>query len=548
MTVDILAQHTNLDPQALLGAGATIFETMHDLELLWEHNEIPLYGWGEDHCILPVGADSTTLEDDWEGNTSDIDQPRKLDHLKRGDLLLLEELIPGPRGGAPDPTHRHIVRLVKLKRTADPLFKDKKGRPKPVVIVSWASEDALPFSLSIGKSGSEPLSVARGNIVLADHGVTLSSEELEPNKVPASGRYRPRIYRDDITYSQPYDHHKAIAEPAALAIMGDVRKSLPSIALREARSGSRWYPQRDLLGSYRFAQEFVLESDESDHTQLRFGDNILGKKPVAGLELRLTCRIGNGKAGNVGANVLNSVNLEGTDLLPGSVTITNPLPAFGGTQRENMEQTRLFAPTRYRVAERAVTADDYAQIAQRYPDVQKAVSHLKWTGSWNTVYILVDRSGGLPVDKKFKKTLRQFLERYRLAGHSLEIREPQFVFLDIVFEVFAESTHLRSDLKKILLEVTVGRGDKESGKKALFHPDKYSFGQNVYLSQVVSVLANISGVKHIRCTRFRRWGLPPDNELETAFMQIDPLEVARLDHDPNAPEKGRIEFEMRGGM
>jgi len=241
--------------------------------------------------------------------------------------------------------------------------------------------DALPFPLPIGKTDSGNLSVARGNIVLVDYGATLSSERLEPQVVPSHGHFRPRIYRDDITYSQPYDHNKASAQPAAGAIKQDVRNSLPGITLEEGESGSLWYPRRDLLGSYRFAQEFVLESHAVGLTQLRFGDNILGKKPTAGLEFKLTCRIGNGKAGNVGADVLNMLNLEGTKLLPDDVSVRNPLPASGGTERENMEQTRLFAPNKFRTPERAVTADDYVQMAQRHPDVQKAASLLRWTGS-----------------------------------------------------------------------------------------------------------------------------------------------------------------------
>ncbi|MCH7575321.1 MAG: baseplate J/gp47 family protein [Candidatus Marinimicrobia bacterium] len=513
---------------------------MHDLELQLKHNEINLYGWGEEYCILPEGSVTVTLEDDLNG---------KLDQLQVGDLLLFEELVPGPGGGEPDPSHRHVVRIIHLKRTVDPLITvDGSDQPTPVVTVSWAPEDALPFPLSIGENEFSHLSVARGNIVLADQGATLSSERLEPHVVPSRGNYRPRIYRDDITYSQPYDHSKASAEPAAGAITQDTRKSLPGITLQETESGSQWYPRRDLLGSYRFAHEFVLESGGNKQTQLRFGDNIVGKRPAAGLEFNVTCRIGNGKAGNVGAGVLSMLNLKGTDLLADDVSITNPLPASGGTERENMDQTRLFASHRFRIPERAVTADDYARMAQRHPNVQNAAGILRWTGSWNTVYVLVDRSGGLQVDKNFKAEMGAFLERYRLAGHVLEIRGPQFVFLDIALEVHAKPGHLRSDLKRDLLDISVGRGDQESGKKAIFHPDNFTFGQNVYLSQVVSAAAKIPGVESILPIRFQRWGLPYKGEMEAAVVQIDPLEVARLDNDPNAPEKGRIEFIMRGGM
>ena len=270
--------HTRSDIGALLGAGATIFETMHDLELHEKHNEINLYGWGEEYCVLPEGSVTVTLEDDLNG---------KLDKLQVGDLLLFEELVPGPGGGEPDPSHRHVVRIINLKRTDDPLITvevNGSEKPTPVVTVTWSPKDALPFPLPIGETDSSHFSVARGNIVLADHGATLSSERLEPHVVPSRGNYRPRIYRNNITYSQPYDHKKAAGQPAAGALNQDKRNSLPAITLQEAEMGTNWRPQRDLLGSYRFAHEFVLEYDGIRRTQLRFGDNILGRRPATGLE------------------------------------------------------------------------------------------------------------------------------------------------------------------------------------------------------------------------------------------------------------------------
>jgi hypothetical protein len=55
-------------------------------------------------------------------------------------------------------------------------------------------------------------------------------------------------------------------------------------------------------------------------------------------------------------------------------------------------------------------------MAERHPLVQRAVANFRWTGSWRTVFITVDRLGGAPVDAAFEAELRGFLERFRLAG------------------------------------------------------------------------------------------------------------------------------------
>ena len=102
--------------------------------------------------------------------------------------------------------------------------------------------------------------------------------------------------------------------------------------------------------------------------------------------------------------------------------VRNPLAAAGGLDVELIKQVQLYAPQAFRTQERAITEADYAAAAERHPEVQKAAATLRWTGSWYTVFITVDRKGGLPVDADFEKELRIFIERFRMAGQDLEYR------------------------------------------------------------------------------------------------------------------------------
>ena len=73
-----------------------------------------------------------------------------------------------------------------------------------------------------------------------------------------------------------------------------------------------------------------------------------------------------------------------------------------------------------------------------------AVATLRWTGSWHTVFITVDRKGGRPVSAAFEADLRQFLEKYRLAGHDLEIDAPRYVPLDLSLTVCLKPGYTQS--------------------------------------------------------------------------------------------------------
>ncbi|MFJ2554460.1 MULTISPECIES: putative baseplate assembly protein [unclassified Streptomyces] len=137
-----------------------------------EHNTIRFWTWGGEVCSLPRGAVSATLRDAW---TDEECSARALD-LSPGDLLLIEE-VRGARTGTPgdaDPAHRQAVRLLSVTPAVDRLA------DQPVLEVTWAARDALGFPVRLATRGGprcgpvEDVSVARGNVVLVDHGRSLA--------------------------------------------------------------------------------------------------------------------------------------------------------------------------------------------------------------------------------------------------------------------------------------------------------------------------------------------------------------------------------------
>ena len=104
--------------------------------------------------------------------------------------------------------------------------------------------------------------------------------------------------------------------------------------------------------------------------------------------------------------------------------VRNPLPAVGGVEPESLEDVRQYAPSAFRTQERAVTPADYAEVTERHPFIQQAAATLRWTGSWRTVFITADRTGGAEVDAGFERKLRRFVEPYRMAGQDVEVDAP----------------------------------------------------------------------------------------------------------------------------
>ena len=205
--------------------------------------------------------------------------------------------------------------------------------------------------------------------------------------------------------------------------VGTLNRAVPEIFLRTSIDPNvpAWHPKRDLLNSNPTALEFVVEIDTDSAAYLRFGDNLLGKRPESGTQFTATYRVGNGVAGNVGAESLAHIV---TGLTAISL-VRNPLSAQGGVEPETIEDVRQRAPAAFRTQERAVTEADYAEVTQRDKRVQRAAATFRWTGSWHTVFLTVDRLGGLLVDDPFKTSIRDFVERYRMAGYDLEVDAPR---------------------------------------------------------------------------------------------------------------------------
>ena len=224
----------------------------------------------------------------------------------------------------------------------------------------------------------------------------------------------------------------------------------------------------------------------------------------------------------------------------------NPLPAAGGTAPETKEQIRRRAPQAFRTQQRAVTPEDYARVTELHADVQRAAATLRWTGSWYTVFVTVDRKGGVLLDDTFKSALRRHVDRYRMAGHDLEFDDPRFVSIELDIQVCVAPEYFREHVKQALLRV-FSRQALSDGLRGMFHPDNFSFGEPVYLSPLYAAAHAVPGVESVRIDKFQRQGVDDTQYLDDGKLSLGRLEIARLDNDPSFPEHGILRLNMGGG-
>lgn len=613
---------TDPEYQTAINAGSLVFELMQDTLLYTDHNQMDFYTWGDSQCCLPQGAVSATLSGSHP-------------YLQPGQILILQEVL-GPQTGAPedaDPTHRYAICLTSVTLAFDPLYSSPgnvagytpgsppqgpgsppqslasplqgPGSPPqglasppqivgsppaaapgwPITEIQWAAADALPNPLCIsslnGTNYYNNVSVALGNIVLADYGSTVqdtTTSSLTPNIVPEPNpalstvsnscadhctapiivptppRYNPQLTQGPLTQAAPFDPTVPLVSAAA-CMEWNVESAVPSITLTQVVPGETgtvtWTPLRDLLGSDADTTAFVAEVESDGTTTLRFGNDMQGMRPVTGSQFMATYRIENGASGNVGANTLAYLVTNDTALLTNITQnnmINNPLPAQGGIEPESMDTAIQNAPDAFRTQERAVTAQDYVDFAQTCnPGIQSAACTFRWTGSWRTAFISVDPTPAVQVNQQFKSSLLNCLDQYRMAGQDLDIDAPVYVSLEINMTVCVTAGYFASNVKEALLNV-FSDSILPDGTPGVFYSGNFTFGQTVYLSPIYAAAQNTPGVDSVTITRFRRQGEKSSNGIPAGKLVMDPLEIPRLNNDPNYPDRGIFKLTMNSAQ
>jgi predicted phage baseplate assembly protein len=307
---------------------------------------------------------------------------------------------------------------------------------------------------------------------------------------------------------------------------------------------ANWTPVTTLLESHALSTDFAVETENDGRALIRFGDGVYGLDPPQGAHIFVQYRIGVGTQGNVGADSLAHVINPGFN---GIDAVRNPLPAWGGINPQPIEQVKLQAPAAFRAIQyRAVTEADYAEVAERSPDVSQAVATFRWTGSWYTVFITIDPLGRNDVPPEMAERVRDWVTQFTQAGYDLEINAPVFVPLDLVINVCVAPYHFRGDVEQAVLKALSNR-QFAGGARGFFHPDNFSFGQPLYLSQLYAAVVAVEGVDSASVTQFQRWGKLANHELQQGYIPVDRLEILRLDNDPNFPENGVLRLNMGGG-
>lgn len=249
--------------------------------------------------------------------------------------------------------------------------------------------------------------------------------------------------------------------------------------------GYSWELQDDLAFSSPTSKHFYVSVPESGAPTLVFGDGVKGAIPTASEIIYVSYYTTLGADGNkIGPA---SITENSTIVLPvqtptiDELTITNIDYPAGGTNREGIEEIRKFAPLYLRTLNRAVTEQDYIDIARLSPGVDKAAILFN-CGKKVKIYI-APLGGGIAANSLLESTLA-FMEKRKMVTTFLDVQAAGETYLKLDIEATA-----RFRVNPIL----VGDDIKEALIQA-YSGDNSNINKPIRLSDVIALIDNLERV------------------------------------------------------
>ncbi|MEM7530887.1 MAG: putative baseplate assembly protein [Chloroflexota bacterium] len=309
-----------------------------------------------------------------------------------------------------------------------------------------------------------------------------------------------------------------------------------------------WQRVEDFSRSSRHDRHYTLDTATGE---IRFGPSVrqpdgttfqYGKVPEVRRQIRVNrYRFGGGVQGNVPIGQIEIMR----SAVPYIDRVSNMRRSNGGRDQETLNEAMERARRELRAQHRAVTADDYENLAIRAsrevarvmchttpdsPQVQPGVVDLLIVPTAFDSIQVGDYSK-LTLDLHLAKVVREYLDEYRLLTTSLQIREPRYIGVQVQAHI-VPGEYARPD-------VVVGRVNEtlrqfitplpmpvtDTMPKGIIEEDwqGWPLGRSLYTAELFSVIQQVPGVKHVLDVDMHYRPLVPSREIPP-LGQIDELD------------------------
>ncbi|MFF0097529.1 putative baseplate assembly protein [Streptomyces canus] len=287
-----------------------------------------------------------------------------------------------------------------------------------------------------------------------------------------------------------------------------------------------WQVGRDLVTSGSQDRHVVLDASRGE---LHFGDGRNGQVPVAGFDFVVSYRFGGTALANVPAGAVSTLQTAPA----GVEAVTNLRRAEAGRDEESAEELREHAASRLRTLGRAVTAEDYRQLARAVGGVADAVAierrHPQYPGidvpGAVTVAVLPALQDRMPyASPELLDAVATALDRVRTIGTELFVRSARFVEVAVTAVVEVEPYANFGEIRAEVLR----RIDERLSPRAADGTSR--FGRDFFPTALFGAVQPIPGVIAVPLLTVAVDGTDRPDIAEQVVIEADQLAVRAADH------------------
>ena len=199
----------------------------------------------------------------------------------------------------------------------------------------------------------------------------------------------------------------------------------------------------NVLNVDKTSKIFLIQEIADEKYEIRFGDNIVGKKPKNGSRIEVSYIITNGSLGNGASNFTFSGLLRDNDGLSVTTQISAPITvtkSADGDEIESLDSIKFIAPRIYASQFRAVTSNDYKALI---PTIYSNVDSVSTYGGeeldppeYGKVFISIKPKNGTFLSQVTKRDILRSLKQYSIAGIKPEIVDLSYLYIEVDSTVY----------------------------------------------------------------------------------------------------------------
>ena len=200
-------------------------------------------------------------------------------------------------------------------------------------------------------------------------------------------------------------------------------------------SNSIYARAENLFGLTSNSETYFIQGYGTNQYEISFGDGISGKSITNGNIVKVKYRSTNGDEGNRASSFSTTSLVDGFNM-----TVTTNVIAADGSEREDIDSIKKFAPRHYATQNRAVTREDYITLVREaYPQI-KTVNVYGGEDAdppqYGKVIITAIPYGASPVlSRELKEDIIRYLTTKSITTEPL-VYDPEYLYAEVTVDVF----------------------------------------------------------------------------------------------------------------